>query len=115
MASPHSETTLSIVANPGLATAVLAACLTAVDAFPRFHRPDRPVIAVGTMSLTAYVLHIVGNHFLAIEELRGSPLHGLLGFGVAVTVFATLRARYFRRGPLEWLLGRATRAADLVR
>lgn len=115
VASPHSETTLSIVANTGLAIAVLAACLAAVDAFPRFHRPARPVIAVGSMSLTAYVFHIVGIHFLGTEELPGSPLHVLLGFILAVTVFATLWARYFRRGPLEWLLGRATRAAELVR
>lgn len=33
-ASPHSETTLSIVANTGVAIAVLAACLAAMDAFP---------------------------------------------------------------------------------
>ena len=115
VASPHSETTLSIVANTGVAIAVLAVCLAAVDAFPRFHRLARPVIAVGSMSLTAYVFHIVGIHFLGIEELPGSPLHVLLGFIAAVTVFATLWARYFRRGPLEWLLGRATRVAELVR
>jgi hypothetical protein len=40
------------VAGTGLAIAVLAACLAAVDAFPRFHRLARPVIAVGSMSLT---------------------------------------------------------------
>jgi uncharacterized membrane protein YeiB len=38
----------------------------------------------------------------------------LLGFVVAVTVFATLWSRYFRRGPLEWLIGKATGAAALV-
>ncbi|WP_311736760.1 DUF418 domain-containing protein [Streptomyces sp. TLI_185] len=32
-----------------------------------------------------------------------------------MTVFAMLWARLFRRGPLEWLLGKATRAAELVR
>ena len=61
------------------------------------------------------MLHIVGIQFLGIEEQPGSPLHVLLGFIVAVTGFATLWARYFRRGPLEWLLGRAARAAELVR
>lgn len=34
VASPHSETTLSIVANTGVAIAVLVGCLAAVDAFP---------------------------------------------------------------------------------
>ncbi|EST36479.1 DUF418 domain-containing protein [Streptomyces roseochromogenus] len=115
VASPHSETTLSILANTGVAIAVLAACLAAVDAVPRVQRLARPVIAVGSMSLTAYVFHVVGIQFLGIEELPGSPPHVLLGFIAAVTVFATLWARFFRRGPLEWLLGQATRAAELVR
>ncbi|MFJ3779965.1 DUF418 domain-containing protein [Streptomyces sp. NPDC090075] len=115
VASPHSETTLSVMANTGVAIAVLVGCLAAVDAFPRFHRFARPVIAVGSMSLTAYVFHIVGIHFLGIEELPGPGLHVLLGFIVSVTVFATLWSRYFRRGPLEWLLGKATKAAELIR
>ncbi|NNN29447.1 DUF418 domain-containing protein [Streptomyces sp. S3(2020)] len=115
VASPHSETTFSVLGNVGVAVAVLVACLAAVDAFPGFHRLVRPVIAVGSMSLTAYVFHIVGIHFLGIEELPGSPLHVLLGFIVAVTVFASLWSRFFRRGPLEWLLGKATKPAELVR
>ncbi|UJV45748.1 DUF418 domain-containing protein [Streptomyces sp. AMCC400023] len=115
VASPHSETTLSILGNTGVAIVVLTACVAAIDAFPRLHRAARPVIAVGTMSLTAYVFHILGIHLLGIEELPGSPLHVLLGFIAAVTVFATLWSRFFRRGPLEWLLGKATRPAELVR
>ncbi|WP_075693622.1 DUF418 domain-containing protein [Streptomyces acidiscabies] len=115
VASPHSETTLSVLGNTGVALLVLVGCLAAVDAFPRFHRLAKPVIAVGSMSLTAYVFHIAGIHVLGIEELPGSPLHVLLGFIVAVTVFAALWARYFRRGPLEWLLGKAAKPAELVR
>ncbi|MDX3729284.1 DUF418 domain-containing protein [Streptomyces caniscabiei] len=115
VASPHSETTLSILGNTGVAIVVLTACVAVIDAFPRLHRAARPVIVVGTMSLTAYVFHIVGIHLLGIEELPGSPPHVLLGFSVAVTVFATLWSRFFRRGPLEWLLGKATKPAELVR
>ncbi|MEU5477625.1 DUF418 domain-containing protein [Streptomyces mirabilis] len=114
-ASPHSETTLSVVANTGVAMAVLAACLAATDTLPGFRRLAAPVIAVGTMSLTAYVFHIVAIRALGMEELPGFPLHVLLGFLVAVTVFATLWSRHFARGPLEWLLGRATRIAERVR
>lgn len=114
-ASPHSETTLSVVANTGVAIAVLAACLAATDTLPRFRRLAAPVVAVGTMSLTVYVFHIVAIRALGIEELPGSPPHVLLGFLVAVTVFATLWSRHFARGPLEWLLGRATRIAERVR
>ncbi|MCD9878670.1 DUF418 domain-containing protein [Streptomyces guryensis] len=116
VASPHSETTLSIVANTGLAIAVLAAFLAAVDAFPRFHRSAGPPGHRGRNGVPdGPCVPIVGIHFLGIEELPGSPLHMLLGFVVAVTVFARLWARYFRRGPLEWLPGRATRAAEPVR
>ncbi|MFJ9565286.1 DUF418 domain-containing protein [Streptomyces fuscichromogenes] len=114
VASPHSETTFSVLANTGVALAVLIGCLAAVDAFPRLRRLARPVIAVGSMSLTAYVFHIVGIHFLGIEELPGSPLPVLLGFITAVAVFATLWSCHFRRGPLEWLLGKATKPAELV-
>ncbi|WP_369227923.1 DUF418 domain-containing protein [Streptomyces sp. R39] len=114
-ASPHSETTLSIVGNTGVAVLVLTACLTAVDAFPHLRRLARPVIAVGSMSLTAYVFHIVGIRLLGIEELPGSPLHVLLGFIVAICVFAMVWSHFFRRGPLEWLMGRATRIAERVR
>ncbi len=67
------------------------------------------------LSLTAYVLHIAGIRLLGLEELPGPALHVLLGFIVAVTVFATLWSRHFRRGPLEWLLGKATKPAELVR
>jgi uncharacterized membrane protein YeiB len=75
----------------------------------------RPVVAVGSMSLTAYVFHIVGIQLLGIEELPGSPLHVLLGFIAAVMVFATVWSRYASRGPLEWLMAKATGIARHVR
>ncbi|QQM42665.1 DUF418 domain-containing protein [Streptomyces liliifuscus] len=115
VASPHSETTLSVIANTGVALTVLVACVAAVETLPRFRRLAGPVVAVGTMSLTAYVFHIVGIRILGIEELPGSPLYVLLGFIAAVTVLAVVWSRYFRRGPLEYLLGRATGPARYVR
>lgn len=115
VASPHSETTLSVVGNTGVAIAVLAGCMAAVDTLPRFRRLAGPVVAVGTMSLTAYVLHVAGIWALGIEELPGSPLHVLFGFFVTVTVFAAVWSRFFRRGPLERLMGDATRIARFVK
>jgi uncharacterized membrane protein len=114
-ASPHSETTLSVVGNTGVAIAVLTGCLTAVDALPRFRRLAGPVVAVGTMSLTAYVFHVAGIRVLGIEELPGSPLRVLFGFLVTVTVFAAVWSRFFRRGPLERLMGDATKIARFVK
>ena len=115
VASPHSETTLSILGNTGVAIAVVSACLAAMDAFPRLRRLARPVIAVGSMSLTAYVLHIAGIQLLGIKELPGSPLHVLLGFIAAAMTFALLWSRYHPRGPLEWLMAKATGSARHIR
>ncbi len=114
-ASPHSETTLSILGNTGVAIMVVAACLAATDALPRLRSLARPVIAVGSMSLTAYVFHLIGIRFLGIEELPGSPLYVLLGFIAAATVFATVWSRFQQRGPLEWLMTRATGMARHIR
>lgn len=108
-ASPHSETTLSIVANTGVAITVLIACLAATDAFPGA-RLTAPVMAVGSMSLTAYVAHIAGIGLLGIEELPGSPLPVLVGFVATAAVLATTWSHLFGRGPLERLVHTATRA-----
>ncbi|KUO06907.1 DUF418 domain-containing protein [Streptomyces sp. DSM 15324] len=113
--APHSEATLSIVAATGVAILVITACLAAVDAFPGLRRLAGPVIAVGSMSLTAYVYHIVAIWLLDTEEATAQPLYVLLGFIASVTVLATLWSRFFPRGPLEWLMGRATGLARHIR
>ncbi|MGX5209314.1 DUF418 domain-containing protein [Streptomyces violaceus] len=112
--APHSEATLSIVAATGVAILVITACLAAMDAFPRLRRLAGPVIAVGSMSLTAYVYHIVAIWLLNTEEATVPPLYILLGFIASVTVLATIWSRFFQRGPLEWLMGRATGIARRI-
>ncbi|WP_055531055.1 DUF418 domain-containing protein [Streptomyces graminilatus] len=113
-ASPHSEATLSIVGNTGVAILVLAVCLAAIDALPRLRRLAGPVIAVGSMSLSAYVFHIAAIWLLGIGGIGSQPLYVLLGFIASVTVLATVWSRFFQRGPLEWVIGRATRLARRV-
>ncbi|CAL9395130.1 hypothetical protein SUDANB171_01335 [Streptomyces sp. enrichment culture] len=116
VASPHSDTTLSVVGNTGVALLVLALCLAVTGAratWPR--RVVAPVCAVGSMSLTAYVLHIGGIGLLGIEELPGSPPGVLAGFTVLMTALAVAWTRFFRRGPLEQLLHSATGVARRVR
>ncbi|TBO57721.1 DUF418 domain-containing protein [Streptomyces kasugaensis] len=115
VASPHSETTLSVLGNGGVAIAVLAACLAAADKLPRFRRLARPVIVVGTMSLTAYVFNVVGIWALHIREVPGSPLPLLFCFAAAITLLALVWSRHFRRGPLESLIHHATGVARHVR
>ncbi|HET6861026.1 MAG TPA: DUF418 domain-containing protein [Streptomyces sp.] len=112
--APHSEATLSIVAATGVAILVITACLAAMDAFPRLRHLSWPVIAVGSMSLTAYVYHIVAIWLLDTEAATVQSLYILLGFIASVTVLATIWSRFFRRGPLEWLMGRATEMARRI-
>jgi uncharacterized membrane protein YeiB len=117
VAAPHSETTFSILGNTGCAMIVLAACWLAMDSLPRLRKMFRPVVAVGSMSLTVYVLHIVGIAYLlrvmGIDSAgEDGSLSMLLGFVVATSTFAVLWLRAFQRGPMEVLMGRIT---DLAR
>ncbi|PXX63854.1 putative membrane protein YeiB [Nocardia tenerifensis] len=114
-AMPHSETTLSIVGNTGVALTVLIACLAACEGSRRFVRPATPLIAVGSMSLTAYVFHVVAIAVLGFDVLPAGTLPVLLWLSAIIMMFAYCWTRFFRRGPLEWLLHRATSVAERVR
>ncbi|MFJ6947362.1 DUF418 domain-containing protein [Streptomyces wuyuanensis] len=115
VAAPHSQTTWSIVGNTGVALIVLAACFAVVQfAGPRV-RLLAPLAAVGSVSLTAYVAHIFAIRLLGTvdgEEWAALPV--LLGFAVAAMALALLWTRFFRRGPLEYLLYSATKPARLI-
>ncbi|MFE7114201.1 DUF418 domain-containing protein [Streptomyces sp. NPDC057654] len=115
VAAPHSETTLSIVGNTGVALAVLACCCTVVERHRRLRGLLFPVTAVGSMSLTAYVANILGIRAAGIEDVPGSPLWVLLAFAVTIMVLAVAWRRHFRRGPLEYLLTLATKPAGYIR
>ncbi|WP_030251102.1 DUF418 domain-containing protein [Streptomyces violens] len=114
VAAPHSQTTPSIVGATGVALAVLAGCLVAVDRLPRFRRLATPVTAVGMVSLSAYVLHIVVIRAVWKEDLPGSWTELFLFFAVTM-LLAVVWTRLFRRGPLEYLLHIATKPARIVR
>ncbi|WP_027146729.1 heparan-alpha-glucosaminide N-acetyltransferase domain-containing protein [Mesorhizobium sp. WSM3626] len=106
VASPHSDTTFSILGNTGVALLVLAISLAVSDT--RLRVLTAPIATVGSMSLTAYVLHIWG---IWVFDPVGS-LYELGGFVLATSAFAMLWRRAFGRGPLEALMGKA---ADLSR
>jgi len=59
-------------------------------------------------------VHIVGIQLLGITSLPGSPPHVLFGFIVTVTTFAIALSRYVSRGPMEWLMTKATGIARHV-
>ncbi|MEV0530944.1 DUF418 domain-containing protein [Kitasatospora sp. NPDC050463] len=116
LARPHSGTTFDMLGSLGVAITVLVAATVAMTQLPWLRRLLTPVIAVGTMSLTAYVGHFV------VSMMLGAPIGDtaasstpLLGFIVGAVLFAAIWSRFFRRGPLEHLLNTATKPARFVR
>lgn len=122
VAAPHSQTTFSILGNTGVALVVVSGCLHIADRMPGLMSVARPIAAVGTMSLTVYVLHIVALWFFtdvwyvpAITDETMSAMPVLLGFIAAATLLAIVWTRLFRRGPLEHLLHIATQPARHIK
>lgn len=115
-ASPHSETTLSVIAGTGVALLVLVGCTDAVTRRRTVRRIAMPVIAVGTMSLTVYVGHILAVEALGLnlDDLPGPPAAILLAFVAAAILAAVVWLSFFRRGPLEYALNKATRLSRYV-
>jgi uncharacterized membrane protein len=113
LAGPHSGTTFDIIGSLGVAITVILCAMVAIDHLPWLRRLAKPVIAVGTMSLTAYVGHFVVSSFTGLA-FKDSWVPLLLFIGGAV-VFAGIWSRFFRRGPLEYLLHAATKPAKFVR
>jgi uncharacterized membrane protein YeiB len=88
-----------------------------MERLPRLRRLATPVIAVGTMSLTAYVGHFVVQDALSVSAGTGTQQSWvpLLMFILGATLFAAIWSRFFRRGPLEYLLNATTKPAKHIR
>ncbi|MFE2517853.1 DUF418 domain-containing protein [Streptomyces mirabilis] len=115
VAAPHSQTTWSILGNTGVGLVIIAACLFATDRSARLRRLAAPVIAVGSVSLTAYVGHILAIKTLGIDDLPTSAaLPALACLAAASMLLAVAWTRAFRRGPLEYMLHAATAPARLI-
>ncbi|MER6421491.1 DUF418 domain-containing protein [Streptomyces sp. NPDC001137] len=116
-AGPHSGTTFDIIGSVGVAILVIVGATVVMDRLPRLRRLAKPVIAVGTMSLTAYVGHFVAQSVLSTPAGTGTQQSWvpLLMYVLGAIVFATVWSRFFRRGPLEHLLNTATKPAKYVR
>ncbi|CAL9425709.1 DUF418 domain-containing protein [Streptomyces sp. enrichment culture] len=116
-AGPHSGTTFDIVGSVGVAILVIVGATALMDGLPRLRRLAKPVIAVGTMSLTAYVGHFLAQSLLAVPAGTGTQTSWmpLIMFVLGAVVFASVWSRFFRRGPLEYLLNAATKPAEHIR
>ncbi|MFF7309730.1 DUF418 domain-containing protein [Streptomyces sp. NPDC008137] len=112
----HTGTTLDTIGCLGVAILVIVGATVAIDRLPRLRRLAKPVIAVGTMSLTTYV-----GHFLAQSAWPASGAGTtkswvpVLTYILGAIVFAAIWSRFFRRGPLEYLLNAATKPAKYIR
>ncbi|WAU83206.1 DUF418 domain-containing protein [Streptomyces sp. Qhu-G9] len=116
-AGPHSGTTFDIIGSVGVTILVIVGATVAMDRLPRLRRLAKPVIAVGTMSLTAYVGHFVIQGWLPSlgATYAEESWVTLINFVLGAIVFATVWSRFFRRGPLEYLLNAATKPAHRIR
>ncbi|MEU5220944.1 DUF418 domain-containing protein [Streptomyces sp. NPDC020807] len=116
-AGPHSGTTFDIVGSVGVAVLVVVGATVLMDRLPRLRRLAKPVIAVGTMSLTAYVGHFLAQSMLGVSagESSQSSWIPVLLFILGAISFAAVWSRFFRRGPLEALLNAATKPAKHLR
>jgi uncharacterized membrane protein YeiB len=117
VAGPHSGTTFDIIGSVGVAILMIVAATVAMERLPRLRRLATPVIAVGTMSLTAYVGHFVIQGWLpwfgASYDEESWVL--LILFVLGAIAFAGIWSRFVGRGPLEFLLNAATKPARLIR
>jgi uncharacterized protein len=99
-----------VLAVTGMAMLIIGLCLAIGARWPQW-RALRALSATGQMALTWYILHILigaaivhyyGWHYVG-GSIRVGVTLGLLSFGVIVVASAYWR-RYFKYGPLEYLL-----------
>ncbi|MFD5406071.1 DUF418 domain-containing protein [Streptomyces griseorubiginosus] len=116
-AGPHSGTTFDIIGSVGIAILVIVGATVAMDRLPRLRRLAKPVIAVGTMSLTAYVGHFLAQSAFSTPAGTGTQQSWLplIMYVLGAVLFAAIWSRFFRRGPLEHLLNAATKSANRIR
>lgn len=103
-AAAHSQAPLWLAGSTGAASAALGLSLLAADAADRMLQP---LAAMGRLSLTVYVGHLLAlhrwPHILASGDLE-EAVRSVLLMSAAAAAFAAFWLRRKRRGPLEQLL-----------
>lgn len=105
LAEGHSGAPLNVLGATGVAVAVLGVCLLLAAALPRL---TWPLVAVGQMALTVYVLHLLvlawqPDWLEGLDTVADASRKVARFYLVATLICVVWRAR-FRRGPLEALL-----------
>lgn len=115
LAQPHTGSTFDLLGCIGIAVLIVIGCVVAMERMTRLRRVLTPVIAVGTMSLTAYVAHFLVPQLLGLPAGSETSVIPLLIFIAVAIIFAGTWSRFARRGPLEQLLHLATQPAAQIR
>ncbi|WKT89582.1 DUF418 domain-containing protein [Microbacterium maritypicum] len=101
--TPHGQMPLWLLSSLGSATLALGLLLYFWN---KIETVARPLVLAGQMALTPYVVHLVALAVLRPEEGFGFPE----GIGMSLVLIAgclaaaVLWRRFFRLGPLEWVL-----------
>lgn len=109
--SPHSGRTAWVMQSLGIAAAILGLALLARGVASRLLRP---LALLGSISLTAYLVHIVLVSEVFDAYVADSGLSLLTKFGALVSlqallvVIAVAIRSTWRQGPFEWLLKQVT-------
>ncbi|MCE7482332.1 MULTISPECIES: heparan-alpha-glucosaminide N-acetyltransferase domain-containing protein [Microbacterium] len=115
-ADPHSSGALEAVGSGGFAIAVLAACLL-LTRMGVLRMLTLPLRATGALPLTAYAVQLLVWAVVALitvgdttDYLGFIALEPFWPMTIGMLIGCTAWALLIGRGPLEWLLERATRA-----
>jgi len=113
---PHSSGALEVIGSGGFAIAVLAACLL-VCRVGAVRMLTLPLRATGAMPLTAYTAQLLVWAVVALFTLGDTTdyfgfvaLEPFWPMTIGTLVGCTAWALLIGRGPLEWVLERATRS-----
>lgn len=125
--APHSGSWADVLGCLGTCALLLALLLPLGDLARRVDGSEgraRRAVGVAISSIAApgaMVLSIYAAHIVVMAVITATTGHSFLGeqsvlmlaaFTGGLLLFASLWARRFRRGPLEWLLGRGTVAIE---
>ena len=110
---PHMGGLIDVATSIAVSVAVIALCLL-ITALPLGRTILYPLRAMGSMSLTVYVAHVLTAAMILTNDNNNpawssseEPATHPLALGVTIVVAivcAMIWKQFFRRGPLEWVM-----------
>lgn len=104
----HSYTPFEMTGNIGVALVIIAACVWAAQ---RARPMLWPLMALGSTAFTAYVTHIIVIAIVGDDMVWAPSNTALIVMTLSITGAMCLIRWRLRRGPMEWIMHRASTAA----